>query len=52
MTKVCVKSLSIQKNNPSPIDKFSIADECDMVLIGYLVIFRPAKRIRLEELES
>ncbi|MEG1560678.1 MAG: magnesium-translocating P-type ATPase [Clostridia bacterium] len=32
-----------QKTNPSPVGAFSIADEADMVLIGYLAFLDPPK---------
>ncbi|MEG2770426.1 MAG: HAD-IC family P-type ATPase, partial [Oscillospiraceae bacterium] len=32
-----------QKNDPSPIGAFSVADETNMVLIGYLAFFDPPK---------
>ncbi|MCL1856033.1 MAG: magnesium-translocating P-type ATPase, partial [Kiritimatiellaeota bacterium] len=32
-----------QKNNPSPVGAFSVADENDMVLIGYLALLDPPK---------
>ncbi|MEG2633239.1 MAG: magnesium-translocating P-type ATPase [Oscillospiraceae bacterium] len=32
-----------QKNNPSPVGAFSVADESDMVLIGYLAFLDPPK---------
>ncbi len=32
-----------QKTNPSPVGTFSIKDECDMVLLGYLVFLDPPK---------
>ena len=32
-----------QKSNPSPVDKFSVKDESDMVLIGYLAFLDPPK---------
>ena len=32
-----------QKNNPSPVGAFSVADETDMVLIGYLALLDPPK---------
>jgi Mg2+-importing ATPase len=32
-----------QKTNPSAVGAFSIADEKDMVLIGYLIFFDPPK---------
>ena len=32
-----------QKSNPRPVDTFSVKDECDMVLIGYLAFLDPPK---------
>ena len=32
-----------QKSNPSPVGAFSIKDECEMVLIGYLAFLDPPK---------
>jgi len=32
-----------QKNNPSPVGAFSVADESDMVLMGYLAFLDPPK---------
>ena len=32
-----------QKSNPSPVGKFSVADETEMVLIGYLAFLDPPK---------
>ncbi|MGP2574210.1 hypothetical protein ACTVT6_13590, partial [Staphylococcus aureus] len=32
-----------QKTNPSPIDSFSVQDESDMVLMGYLAFLDPPK---------
>lgn len=32
-----------QKTNPSPVGAFSVADEADMVLIGYLALLDPPK---------
>jgi len=32
-----------QKNNPSPVGAFSVADEKDMTLIGYLALLDPPK---------
>ena len=32
-----------QKNNPSPVGTFTVADESDMVLIGYLAFLDPPK---------
>lgn len=33
-----------QKTNPAPVGEFSVADESDMVLIGYLAFFDPPKK--------
>lgn len=33
-----------QKSNPSPVDTFSVQDESDMVLIGYLAFLDPPKQ--------
>ncbi|MEG1606027.1 MAG: magnesium-translocating P-type ATPase [Clostridia bacterium] len=32
-----------QKNNPATVGAFSVADECDMVLMGYLAFLDPPK---------
>ena len=32
-----------QKTNPSPVGAFSVKDECDMVLLGYLAFLDPPK---------
>lgn len=32
-----------RKENPSPVGKFSVADESDMILVGYLAFFDPPK---------
>ena len=32
-----------QKSNPAPIGEFSVKDECDMVLMGYLAFLDPPK---------
>ena len=32
-----------QKSNPSPVGAFSVADECEMVLLGYLAFLDPPK---------
>ena len=32
-----------QKSNPSPVGAFSVKDECDMVLIGYLAFLDPPR---------
>lgn len=37
-----------QKSNPSPVGAFSTADECDMVLIGYLAFLDPPKESTAE----
>lgn len=41
-----------QKTNPSPIGEFSIADESDMVLIGYLAFLDPPKQSSVEAIEA
>lgn len=41
-----------QKTNPSPIDTFSIKDESDMVLIGYLAFLDPPKESTEEALKT
>lgn len=41
-----------QKTNPSPIDTFSIKDESDMVLIGYLAFLDPPKESIEEALKT
>ena len=32
-----------QKTNPAPVGQFSVADEADMVLIGFLAFLDPPK---------
>lgn len=41
-----------QKTNPSLVDEFSIKDESDMVLIGYLAFLDPPKESTQEALEA
>lgn len=41
-----------QKTNPSPIDTFSVKDESDMVLIGYLAFLDPPKESTEEALKT
>lgn len=41
-----------QKTNPSTIDEFSIKDEADMVLIGYLAFLDPPKDSTAEALQA
>ncbi|MEG2353400.1 MAG: magnesium-translocating P-type ATPase [Clostridium sp.] len=41
-----------QKNNPSPEDVFSIKDESDMVLMGYIGFLDPAKKSALEAIKA
>lgn len=38
------------KTNPSPVDEFSVADETEMVLIGYLAFLDPPKESTKEAL--
>lgn len=33
-----------QKTNPAPVGQFSVADECEMVLMGYLAFLDPPKQ--------
>jgi Mg2+-importing ATPase len=41
-----------QKTNPSVVDEFSIADEAEMVLIGYLAFLDPPKETTKQALEA
>ncbi|MGO4936945.1 magnesium-translocating P-type ATPase [Fundicoccus sp. Sow4_H7] len=41
-----------QKNNPSVIDEFSIKDESEMVLIGYLAFLDPPKASTIEAIKA
>jgi Mg2+-importing ATPase len=41
-----------QKTNPSPVGAFSTADECDMVLIGYLAFLDPPKETSAQAIRA
>lgn len=41
-----------QKTNPSPVGEFSVKDECEMVLIGFLAFLDPPKDSTKEALEA
>lgn len=41
-----------QKSNPSPVGAFSVADERDMVLIGYLAFLDPPKESTAEAIKT
>jgi Mg2+-importing ATPase len=41
-----------QKTNPSPVGSFSVADEADMVLMGYLAFLDPPKDSTVEALAA
>lgn len=41
-----------QKTNPSPVDEFSVKDEDEMVLIGYLAFLDPPKESTKEAIEA
>ncbi|MEG1847190.1 MAG: magnesium-translocating P-type ATPase [Lachnospiraceae bacterium] len=41
-----------QKSNPSPIDTFSVADESEMVLMGYLAFLDPPKDSTLSSIQA
>lgn len=41
-----------QKTNPAPVDQFSIKDESDMVLIGYLAFLDPPKESTKSAIEA
>ena len=41
-----------QKNDPSPVGEFSVADESDMVLIGYLAFLDPPKESAAEAIQT
>jgi len=41
-----------QKTNPSPVGAFSVADESDMVLMGYLAFLDPPKESTAEAIKS
>lgn len=41
-----------QKTNPSPVGAFSVADETDMVLLGYLALLDPPKDSSLAAIQA
>ena len=41
-----------QKSNPAPVGQFSAADECDMVLIGFLAFLDPPKQTAPAAIEA
>ncbi|WP_196599715.1 magnesium-translocating P-type ATPase [Pectinatus frisingensis] len=41
-----------QKTNPAPVGEFSVKDECNMVLIGYLAFFDPPKESSFNAIKS
>ena len=41
-----------QKTNPSPVGKFSVADESEMVLLGYLAFLDPPKETTADALRA
>ncbi|MDR0492053.1 MAG: magnesium-translocating P-type ATPase [Nitrososphaerota archaeon] len=41
-----------QKNNPSPVGAFSVADESDMVLMGYLAFLDPPKESTADAIKA
>ena len=41
-----------QKTNPSPVGAFSVKDECDMVLLGYLAFLDPPKESTPEAIQA
>ena len=41
-----------QKTNPSPVGEFSVEDERDMVLMGYLAFLDPPKESSMEAIEA
>ena len=41
-----------QKSNPSPAESFSAADECEMVLMGYLAFLDPPKESTAEAIAA
>lgn len=41
-----------QKTNPAPVGEFSVADEKDMVLIGYLAFFDPPKESSIAAIQA
>lgn len=41
-----------QKSNPSPVDVFSVKDECEMVLMGYLAFLDPPKESTMAAIKA
>ena len=41
-----------QKTNPAPVGEFSVSDECDMVLIGYLAFLDPPKESTAQAIQA
>ncbi len=41
-----------QKSNPSPVGQFSINDECEMVLMGYLAFLDPPKESTADAIKA
>ena len=41
-----------QKSNPSPVGAFSVKDECDMVLLGYLAFLDPPKETTADAIRA
>ncbi len=41
-----------QKSNPSPVEKFGVKDESDMVLIGYLAFLDPPKESTADAIKA
>ncbi|HZJ58129.1 MAG TPA: magnesium-translocating P-type ATPase [Clostridia bacterium] len=41
-----------QKTNPSPVGEFSVSDESDMVLIGYLAFLDPPKESAMDAIKA
>ena len=41
-----------QKTNPSPVGEFSVADESEMVLIGFLAFLDPPKESAIDAIEA
>ena len=41
-----------QKTNPSPVGEFSVADESEMVLIGYLAFLDPPKESAIDSIKA
>lgn len=41
-----------QKNNPSPVNVFTVQDECEMTLMGYLAFLDPPKESTAEAIKA